>query len=373
MVNKSYVRVFRYRNKIIDIYYDKNNNRIIDEISEYPFEYFTDTGGAPSDFVDYRTKKIKLDVIRNNSIRKHNESLELFKQSGGKIFSNADPEDQYRFKEYSTDVLNKLHLVYFDIETGFNGTIVLPNGELKRGDGGFPKLDGKTSVTTITAYSAKNNKFYAFGLKDYTPSEDNVIYKKCLSEHTMLIDFFKLINDIGTDALIGWNSDGFDIPFLINRLLRLEYIRYIEYENIDLPELNREELSKIEITVKHIVGKILCKYYKFNKPAKIHSSKNPGNKDLLVLEPLGYYLIDQMSFYKKFRYKIRDSYALNAIAIAEGITGKLNYSEDYLYEIELENGEVLKLLEDDNIKLKDGRIIQVKDLTENDEISDDSL
>lgn len=359
---KSYVRVFPYKNKIVSIYY-KDGVRHIDEVKNYKFEYFTESDGKDSDFLDYKTRSKKLKVIVNNSIKSYRDSINRYKELNLPIYSNASPEDQYRFKEFSNDKDNNLHLSYFDIETGFNGTIVLPNGELKRGKGGFPKLDGRTSVTSITIYSDKLDKFFVFGLKDYTPSKNNVEYIKCLSEYTMLIDFFKLVNKIQVDALIGWNSSGFDNPFLINRLFKIIKDNYIE-KNGKIP---KEDEKAIENKILNKVGSILSHYYKINKPNNFNKSKS----DLLRVEPLGYYFIDLLDFYEKFRYsKTPDSYKLDSIAKLEGISGKLQYSEDYLYEIELENGEILTLKETDNIKLKDGRIIKVKELTEIDEISD---
>jgi DNA polymerase elongation subunit (family B) len=98
------------------------------------------------------------------------------------------------------------------------------------------------------------------------------------------------------DIITGWNSRFFDIPFLVNRIVRI------------LGEKMAKKLSP-------------WGWY------KEHEVNIFGNRQMQVFDLVGISSIDYMDAYKKFTYVNQESYSLNHIAYAELGEKKLDYSE----------------------------------------------
>ena len=76
----------------------------------------------------------------------------------------------------------------------------------------------KDTVNVITLWDSLENHFYTWGLqKDYKPTLDNVTYKKCKSERDLLLSFVEHIEKDHPDIISGWNSEFFDMPYLMDR------------------------------------------------------------------------------------------------------------------------------------------------------------
>ena len=98
------------------------------------------------------------------------------------------------------------------------------------------------------------------------------------------------------DIVTGWNSRFFDIPYLMNRIIRI------------LGEKYANKLSP-------------WGWFKENEVTLV------GNRKHQVYELVGISSIDYMDAYKKFTYVNQESYSLNHIAYAELGEKKLDYSE----------------------------------------------
>ena len=61
-----------------------------------------------------------------------------------------------------------------------------------------------------------------FGYKDYT-TIGSEIYIKCESEYELCVKFLSYWQDHYPDIITGWNSSGYDIPYIINRFNRILY------------------------------------------------------------------------------------------------------------------------------------------------------
>lgn len=90
---------------------------------------------------------------------------------------------------------------------------------------GFPDPTvAEQEVISITYKDYQHNTFYVWGLKDYDPSknEKNIQYFKCSSETDMLVAFTNWWCSVDNcpDVITGWNSKMFDMPYLINRIVR---------------------------------------------------------------------------------------------------------------------------------------------------------
>ena len=113
------------------------------------------------------------------------------------------------------------------------------------------------------------------------------------TEKELLRRFVELIDDI--DVLSGWNSDFFDLPYIIQRIKRSlgqHYVRRMCFEGCQEPqEREIEHFGSLEIT--------------FNIFGRVH--------------------LDYLNLFKKFTFGGRESYSLAAIAAEELDIPKLEY------------------------------------------------
>jgi len=109
-----------------------------------------------------------------------------------------------------------IDVVFFDIETAID-------------DSGFPDPTvAAQEVLTITIKSSNSDAYIAWGLKPYNHESTEAAhleleYRQFECEEDMLTDFLKWWNfpENTPDIISGWNSEGFDIPYLINRIVRV--------------------------------------------------------------------------------------------------------------------------------------------------------
>ena len=110
----------------------------------------------------------------------------------------------------------ELHIAFFDIETDFNK------------DMGFaPPEDPFNPVTAIAVHLnwLKTTVCLSIKPKGMGQAEAQAIIDKfpdtvlCKDEAELLSMFLDLIED--ADILSGWNSEGFDIPYMVNRVARV--------------------------------------------------------------------------------------------------------------------------------------------------------
>lgn len=158
----------------------------------------------------------------------------------------------------------------------------------------FP--DPQKAEQAVTAITVRfREKSYIFGYVDFIPHKDDIEYFRCYSEIEMLRKFLDFWNEIAPDIITGWNINGFDIPYLYNRLSHV------------MGEDQAQRLSPwgvVRIREKHINGKL---YY--------------------IYTILGISILDYIEIYKKFIPQVQESYALDYIAQQELGRKKLDYSE----------------------------------------------
>ena len=179
-------------------------------------------------------------------------------------------------------------------------------------DNGFP--EPQEAARTVTAICLKNNidnTYYVWGLGDYNVEQslmktNRVIYKKCTDEKELLIDF---INHWSTpsntpDVITGWNSKFFDIPYLVNRIVRVF--------GPDLGMQNVKKLSPWGMVDEREV-RIGYKSQNKNQTYDFHGISH----------------MDYMEVFKKFGYAYgqQESYSLNNIAHVVLGEAKLSYEE----------------------------------------------
>jgi DNA polymerase elongation subunit (family B) len=88
--------------------------------------------------------------------------------------------------------------------------------EVDSSKGFSPPSDPFASIISLTI--KYRDTFYVFGLKPYRPKRPDVKYKAFKDERQMLVEFMSFWNDLDFDIVFGWNTDQYDIPYIVNRI-----------------------------------------------------------------------------------------------------------------------------------------------------------
>ncbi len=128
---------------------------------------------------------------------------------GGSVYGYDKWQYCYLAEEYPGQVrydLDMVRVAVIDIET-------------EVGDAGFPSPE--VAAQPVTAITFKvGDQFYAFGTKEYAPRDDT-LYFQCRDEKELLRSFLKTWSEDHPDVITGWNIEGFDVPYLVNRIRRV--------------------------------------------------------------------------------------------------------------------------------------------------------
>jgi len=212
-------------------------------------------------------------------------------------YGNVSPEYQYIAENYKTLEydLSLVRKLWLDIEVvSYDG---FPDPKICR----WP-------ITSITIKDSRTNKFYVMSLKKYDPRKTildidpkMIQFKYHKTEEELLETCIDVWKGIEADVTLGWHAEGFDYPYLFNRMRKL------------LPKNSIKDLSPLKV--------IDWRKKKGHDPDDMFRIKGQSNLDL-------------MKMYKKYIFKPRESYALDFIAEAELGENKIDYSEyDNLNEL----------------------------------------
>jgi len=205
-------------------------------------------------------------------------------------------------KEYPSDVFGIGGFQYSFISDNYPGLVDYELSKIRvafidiecSSEYGFPDI--RRANEEVLAISIKiGDDFKVYGCGEYNPSP-GVKYINCPNEEGLLKSFIDDWASNYPDIVTGWNSRFFDIPYLMNRIIRI------------LGEKYANKLSP-------------WGWFKENEVTLV------GNRKHQVYELVGISSIDYMDAYKKFTYVNQESYSLNHIAYAELGEKKLDFSE----------------------------------------------
>jgi len=287
----------------IDAIHDRDKDRIFvverqpdgkRTFNEFPANYtfyYTDPKGK------YRS--IYNEPLTRFSTRKRSEfEKEKRIHSNKKLYeSDINPIFRCLSENYLGSEPPKLHTVFFDIEVDFDP------------EKGFsPTNDPFNPVTAISMYLDWQDTLVTLAIppkhmsdesaQDFTKDMSNTILFR--SEIEMFETFFELIKD--ADILTGWNSEGYDIPYMVNRVTRV---------------MSKDDTRKF------------CLLGQTPKPREYERyGKSETTYDLV-----GRVHMDYLQLYKKYNYESRHSYSLDAIGEMEIGERKTQYEGtlDQLY------------------------------------------
>ena len=313
-----YTNCFLYKNQIYYTGYD-NGERIKRKVNYEPYLFLsskTETGWKTLEGQHVQKKTFSNISEAQKFIREH-KGIENFQYYGNTNFLYAWINDTFPDKmKYDSSLINIIHL---DIEVA--------------SDKGLPDYrNADKEVTLITI--GKHGKKITFGSKEYTPKGPDSVFVPCKDEAALLKKFLVVWNNpqYNPDVLTGWNVEGFDIPYLYNRIRNL------------LGQEMANKLSPWGIVEEKEVR------FKFKETTEFVY-------DLKGISTLDYYLL-----YKKFSYKNQESFSLNFIASAELGEKKTDYSkyesllqlynEDYELYVDYNINDVVLVEKlDDKLKL----------------------
>lgn len=228
---------------------------------------------------------------------------ELAVHSGKEIFeSDINPIFRCLADNYLEKDAPELNIAFLDIETDFDS---------KRGYS--TPADPFTKITAVTVYLNWMDQLITLAIPPaaMTLEEANQIAAKFdntfmfQSEAEMILTLLDLIED--ADILSGWNSGGFDIPYLVNRTARV---------------LSKDDTRRY------------CLWNQFPKERVFEKY----GADQLTFDLVGRVHMDYMELYRKYTYEERHSYSLDAIGEYELNERKTAYegSLDQLYNQDFE-------------------------------------
>ena len=245
--------------------------------------YYDDPRGK---FVSiYGTPVSRFSTRNNKEFRK-----EVRMQSGKQLYeSDINPIFRCLEENYKGQDGPKLNVAFFDIEVDFD-----PERGFSRPEDPF------NPITAISVYLAWVDRLITLVVPPrhmtWTTAQeicaefsDTLLFER---EEDMLNTFLDIIED--ADALSGWNSEGYDIPYTVNRVTRV---------------LSKDDTRRFCLWNQHPKGRTFERFGTENQ----------------TYDLIGRVHMDYMQLYRKYTYEERHSYSLDAILEYEGLEGKTKF------------------------------------------------
>ena len=313
----------------VDAFYDRDNDiiRVVERddkgqrhFKEYPARhvfYYIDPRGKFTSI-----KGEPLSRVSSKNVKEHRKELAI--HSNKKLYE-SDINPIYRCLEdhYLNTDAPKLNVAFFDIEVDFDPERGYASPE-----------DAFMPITAIAVYLQWMETMICLAIPPKTLSmadakrqvEDMPNTMLFETESEMLDTFLDIIQDV--DVLSGWNSEGFDIPYTVNRVTKV---------------LSKEDTRRF------------CLWNQFPKKREYEKY----GKTAVTYDFIGRVHLDSLELYRKYTYEERHTYRLDAIGemeigenktVYEGTLDQL-YNNDFRRFIEY-NRQDTALLDKLDKKLK---------------------
>lgn len=286
----------------IDALFDRDRDRIhvverIDgarKLSEFPATYVFYYDDPRGKFRSIYGNPISRFSTRNN--KEFRKELKI--QSNKKIYeSDINPIFRCLEENFKNQDPPKLHTAFFDIEVDF---------DLEKGFSS--PSDPFNPITAISVYLDWLDKLITLVVPPRHMSletareiasgfDDTFVF---INESELLDTFLSLIDD--ADVLTGWNSEGYDIPYTVQRITKV---------------LSKDDTRRF------------CLWGQFPKQ-RIFERFGAEN---ITFDLIGRVHMDYMQLYRKYTYEERHSYSLDSILEYEDLEGKTQFEGtlDQLY------------------------------------------
>jgi DNA polymerase elongation subunit (family B) len=222
------------------------------------------------------------------SIKEASEYVDRYKDVNGFTFyGQTQFQYQYITETYPKNIQwdkDMIKLFSIDIETAT--------------ENGFPNItEANEEILLITIKDNHHKQIVTFGSRPYMTDRKDVKYMQCTDESNLLKMFVVFWSNNYPDVVTGWNINGFDIPYLVNRIrlvLGDEYVKRMSPWGI----VNDKKA--------YVGGGTTINSYAF----------------------VGISVLDYLDLYKKFTYTNQESYKLDYIASVELKQRKLENPEE---------------------------------------------
>ena len=286
----------------VDALYDREHDRIhiVERINgervykEYPAEYIFYYNDPRGKFTSiYGTPVARFSTRNSKEFRK-----EVAIQKGKQLYeSDINPIFRCLEENYKNKDAPELHAAFFDIEVDFH-----------KEKGFSPTTDPFNAITAISVYLQWMEQLVTLvippkHMSTATAKDIAKDFENCIvfdTEEDMCKTFLDLIED--ADVISGWNSEGYDIPYTINRIKRI---------------LSKDDTRRF------------CLWGQFPKEREFERYGATST----TYDIVGRVHMDYMQLYRKYTYEERHSYSLDAIAEYELGESKTQYEGtlDQLY------------------------------------------
>ena len=251
---------------------DSKQNRIFQEYpARYLFYYPDHKGKYKSIFGENLSK------IASKSFKEHQKEQRI--HSGQTLYeSDINPVFRCLEENYLGRDAPKLNVAFFDIEVAFD-----PERGYASPDDAFMPITAIAVhlqwLDTLVCLAIPPKSLTIAQATEQVKDFPNTLLFETESE--MLDTFLHLIED--ADVISGWNSEGFDIPYTVNRVIKA---------------LSKEDTRR---------------FCHWNELPKKREYERYG-KTAVTYDLLGRVHLDSLELYRKYTYEERHSYSLDAIA-----------------------------------------------------------
>ncbi len=217
-----------------------------------------------------------VDEVQPGSIRESRDFMKRYDGvQGFNVYGQTNYGLQYISDTYDYDInwdMEQLKVFTIDIET--------------KTEEGFPNIvTANEEILLITVKDLTSKRIITFGVGAFVHNRDDVVYINCASEQHLLKEFIIWWQQNYPDVITGWNTDFFDTPYLIRRMIR---------------ELGEALAKKISPWGMITERKTFIK----------------GNEEIHY-DVSGISQLDYLELYKKYTYSKQESYRLDYIAEQE--------------------------------------------------------
>ena len=251
--------------------------------------------------------------IKHQTIKEAKQWVEGYKDQPHLVYGNTQFQYTFLNEEYGHDFeKDQILITTIDIEVAC--------------ENGFPNPDvADEELLSITLKNQQNKEIIVFGLHEYKSKRKDVTYIKCNDEKDLLYEFLNFWSSNYPDVITGWNTEFFDIPYLVNRIRNV---------------LGEDDVKRLS-------------------PWKSVHSKEvyQMGRTQMVYDIQGIAALDYFDLYRKFTYTNQENYRLDHIAEVElGIKKDDNphetfrewYTNDYqsFIDYNIKDVELVDALED---------------------------
>ena len=269
-----YVDAFfdRQRDRIHIVERDKNQVRQYKEHQAKYVMYYDDPAGKFKSIYGNPVSRIQ---CRSNKDFRREKALHVNVKT---YESDINPVFRCLEENYLGQDAPKLQIAFFDIEVDFDVN-----------KGFSPPEDPFNAVTAISIYLQWAKQLITLLVPPKGMAKEEVERISSKFENTFVFeeeaDLLKTFLDIIEDAdvLSGWNSEGYDIPYMVNRVKRV---------------LSKDDTRRF------------CLFGQFPKERRFERF----GKEQVTFDLIGRVHMDYMQLYRKYTYHEMHSYSLDAIS-----------------------------------------------------------